>query len=146
MRLETADATYFHFKTDIFKREITYSTDKSTASNLVTISAQRAFEVIAMNKEGQKPLTLLPEGDEVPKEKKAFGDILGDDDLTRFDKKKKKRPKGKASKPAQKPAAKPAQEPRGDRPADAPRKPRKPKPRKDGGEQGKPQPPKPPKE
>lgn len=146
VRLETADATYFHFKTDIFKREITYSTDKSTASNLVTISAQRAFEVIAMNKEGQKPLTLLPEGDEVPKEKKAFGDILGDDDLTRFDKKKKKRPKGKASKPAQKPAAKPAQEPRGDRPADAPRKPRKPKPRKDGGEQGKPQPPKPPKE
>ena len=41
IRLETADATYFHFKTDIFKREITYSTDKNIAANLVTIDAEQ---------------------------------------------------------------------------------------------------------
>ncbi len=97
IRLETADATYFHFKTDIFKREITYSTDKSFAANLVTISAERAFEVIAMNREGSKPETLQPDKGTVPREKKAFGDILGDDDLTRFDKKKKKRSRGKTN-------------------------------------------------
>ncbi len=91
IRLETADATYFHFKTDIFKREITYSTDKSIAANLVTISAARAFEVIAMNREGEKPLTLKGENGSAPRERKAFGDILGDDDVTRFDKKKKKK-------------------------------------------------------
>lgn len=39
--LETKMNTYYHFKTDIFKREMTYSTDKSIASNLVTISADR---------------------------------------------------------------------------------------------------------
>ena len=89
-RLETADSTYYHFKTDIFKREITYSTDKNIAANLVTISADRAFEIISMNKKGEKPLTLKPDGDEKPREKAAFGDILGDDDLTRFDNKKKK--------------------------------------------------------
>ena len=93
VRLETADSTYFHFKTDIFKREITYSTDKAIAANLVTISADRAFEIIAMNKAGEKPESLKPSADEKPREKAAFGDILGDDDLTRFDKKKKKKKK-----------------------------------------------------
>lgn len=96
-RLETADATYFHFKTDIFKREITYSTDKSMGANLVTISAERAFEVIAMNKQGEKPLKLNEEADSKRPEKAAFGDILGEDDLTRFDRKKKKKRKKPAS-------------------------------------------------
>ncbi len=98
-RLETADATYYHFKTDIFKREITYSTDKNLAANLMTIPASRAFEIIALNKSGEKPLSLKPEGDEKPREKTAFGDILGEDDLTRFDKKKKKKKKSKSSQP-----------------------------------------------
>ena len=56
--LETKDNNYYHFKTDIFKREITYSTDKSFAANLITISAERAFDVINMNKKGSKPVTL----------------------------------------------------------------------------------------
>lgn len=95
VRLETADATYFHFKTDIFKRSITYSTDKSIPANLVTIDAQRAFEIIAMNKNGEKPLKLQREGDEDPKAQvKEFGDIVGQDSLTRFDNKKKKKRKG----------------------------------------------------
>ena len=95
VRLETADATYFHFKTDIFKRTITYSTDKSIPANLVTIDAQRAFEIIAMNKNGEKPLKLQREGDEEPKAQvKEFGDIVGQDSLTRFDNKKKKKRKG----------------------------------------------------
>lgn len=96
VRLETADATYYHFKTDIFKREITYSTDKSFAANLVTIDARRAFEVIAMNKAGEKPLTLEVEEGAKPAENKAFGDILGQDDVARFDKKKKRRNKQKS--------------------------------------------------
>ena len=140
IRLETADATYFHFKTDIFKREITYSTDKNMAANLVTISADRAFEIIALNKSGEKPLSLRPEGDAKPREKAAFGDILGEDDLTRFDKKKRKKKK----KPAQRPEdeAKPRQE--GERPAGDKlrKKKRSPKP----GSGDKPAAPKPPKE
>ena len=95
VRLETADATYFHFKTDVFKGEITYSTDKNMAVNLVTLPAARVFEVIALNKAGEKPLSLLPDDKDKPKEKAAFGDILGEDDLTRFDKKKKKKKKSK---------------------------------------------------
>lgn len=95
IRLETLDSTYFHFKTDIFKRQITYSTDKHIAANLVTITAERAFEVIEMNRNGEKPEALLSEEDSKPKEKTAFGDIIGDDDITRFDKKKRKKKKKK---------------------------------------------------
>ena len=98
IRLETADATYFHFKTDIFKHEITYSTDKSVPANLVTIDADRAFEIIAMNKRGEKPLQLMRDGEQKSVEVKEFGDIIGQDGITRFDKaKKKKRNKNKGN-------------------------------------------------
>ncbi len=93
-RLETKDNTYYQFKADLFKREITYSTDKSAPANLVTIKADRAFEVIALNKNGVKPEQLNPEGDAQKAERKAFGDILGQDAINRFDKKKKPRGKG----------------------------------------------------
>ena len=97
--LETKDNNYYHFKTDIFKREITYSTDKSFAANLITITAERAFDVINMNKKGSKPVTL--EADTKPQPpKRDAQDILGQDSVTRFDsvkKKKKKRPSGNGS-------------------------------------------------
>lgn len=92
IRLETADATYFYFKADIFKGEITYSTDKNVPANLVTLTAQRAWEVVAMNKNGEKPIALKEDnGEEKPRS--AYADILGQDSVTRFDKKKKKRRK-----------------------------------------------------
>ncbi|WP_293674678.1 regulatory iron-sulfur-containing complex subunit RicT [uncultured Parabacteroides sp.] len=100
--LETKDNNYYHFKTDIFKREITYSTDKSFAANLVTISADRAFDVINMNKKGTKPVTL--EADTKPQPpKRDAQDILGQDSVTRFDsslKKKKKKRNGNGNKEA----------------------------------------------
>ncbi|MCM1349371.1 MAG: hypothetical protein NC338_08160 [Firmicutes bacterium] len=101
VRLETADSTYFHFKYDVFNRTVTYSTDKSVPANLVTLTADRAFEVIAMNKAGEKPVSLLPEGDETSASKKPYADLLGQDSIARFDnakKKKKCKPKPKAQK------------------------------------------------
>jgi cell fate regulator YaaT (PSP1 superfamily) len=91
--LETRDSTYYHFKTDIFKNLMAYSTDKNFAANIVSISAERAYEVINMNKRGHKPKSLLPEEMETaaPKE---YQDIL-DENVNRFDsvkrRKKKKR-------------------------------------------------------
>lgn len=69
--------TYYHFKTDIFKREMTYSTDKSIAANLVTISADRVFEVIALNKKGIKPDTLESEAGARAPERRDFEDVVG---------------------------------------------------------------------
>ncbi len=114
VRLETADATYYHFKYDIFKREITYSTDKSVPANLVTIDADRAFEIMAMNRRGEKPLTLQRDGESEDDGKQRFNDILGQD-ITRFDKKrKKKKPKGKTGEQQPREDRKEGQEPRKD--------------------------------
>lgn len=96
IRLETLDNTYFHFKTDIFKKEITYSTDKQMAVNLVTIDAARAFEVIEMNRRGEKPENLAREGSEKQGGKSKPLDLASQDDLTRFDKSKKKKRKKKS--------------------------------------------------
>ena len=67
------------------------------AANLVTIPAKRAFEVIALNKAGEKPLSLIPEGSEKPQPKKDFIDLVGQDSLTRFDKTKKKKRRNRNS-------------------------------------------------
>lgn len=99
--LETKDASYYHFKTDLFKKEITYSTDKNIPANLVVLSPGRVFEVIEMNKNGSKPDQLNPELNGHKKEEhKAFGDILGQDNINRFDsKKRRKGRKGSGNRP-----------------------------------------------
>ena len=88
--LETAEGTYYHFKTDILSGRITYSTDKRMAANLVTLSAERAWEVIRMNREGQHPEELDTEAKPAPK--KPI-DLAEQDDLTRFDKTQKRKKK-----------------------------------------------------
>ncbi len=93
IRLETADNTYYHFKHDVFNRLITYSTDKSVPANLVTITADRAFEIISLNKQGEKPLSLLPENEQAAMDKKPFADILDQDNISRFDNTKKRKKK-----------------------------------------------------
>lgn len=93
VRLETADATYYHFKTDIFKGLMTYSSDKNIAANLVTLDIDRVHEIIAMNNAGEKPETLLADGSDRENPKDAYTDLLDQDELTRFDGKKRKKKK-----------------------------------------------------
>ena len=90
--LETLESTYYFFKCDILKREITYSTDKSFAANLVTISTRRAFDVINMNKKGMKPESLLEDGASSEPQRT---DLLDQDSVSRFDSAKKKKKKKK---------------------------------------------------
>ena len=55
--LQTQDADFYLFKSDILAGLVTYSTDKNIAANLVTISAERAKDIIEMNRRGEKPLS-----------------------------------------------------------------------------------------
>ena len=86
--LETADATYYQFKTDILAGLVTYSTDKRMAANLVTITSERARAIIQMNKNGEKPVAL---DDTTAAEPERPIDLVEQEDLHRFDKSKKRK-------------------------------------------------------
>ena len=95
--LQTVDGDFYFFKSDILAGLITYSTDKNFAANLETISGQRAMEIIEMNRNGEKPLSLEENG----KNKKEDGpvDILSQDNINRFDKNKKRKKKARKPRP-----------------------------------------------
>lgn len=120
--LFTLDAEYFLVKTDILSGECTYSTDRKKMANVETISARRAREIIELNRQGEKPLSLLDDGSVKPEAKSS--DLLADGDLSRFDKfqkKKKKKKKPSAAQPPRQGDATrrphPQGKPRGDRPS-----------------------------
>jgi cell fate regulator YaaT (PSP1 superfamily) len=95
--LQSLEGDYYLFKTDILSGMVTYSTDKRIAANLVTITAERAKEIIAMNKAGEKPDTIEEGGHQV---QDRPIDLATQEDLNRFDKKKKKKKK-KNKRPAE---------------------------------------------
>ena len=94
--LQTADSDYFYFKADILAGLVTYSTDKKQAVNLETITAQRARQIIEMNKRGEKPLSLLDDG--AKRQEDGPKDLLADADLSRFDSAKRKKKKKRSGK------------------------------------------------
>lgn len=90
IQLETKDATYYLFSTDPLKGEVTYSTDPHHMVNLESISAKRAKDIIEMNRRGEKPMTLGGKQSVVAAVEIDYQNVVGQDDLTRFDKKKNK--------------------------------------------------------
>lgn len=86
--LQTMDNDYHLFKSDILTGIITYSTDKNMAANMESVTTQRAQEIIEMNQNGDKPLSLL-ENDKA-KAPKTHKDLL-EDDINRFDSSKRKK-------------------------------------------------------
>jgi len=84
--LETTDGTFYFFKADILKGTIMYSTDKNFIANAVTITARRAFEIINMNRCGEKPESLTESVKKNEPQKPV--DLVEQESLTRFDKRK----------------------------------------------------------
>ena len=90
--LETVDATFYFFKADTLAGTVTYSSDRRMAANLVTITAERAKEIIELNAVGEKPFNLIEEETAMPQ---GPIDLAEQDDLTRFDKSKRKNNRNK---------------------------------------------------
>ncbi len=92
--LDTRDGTALHQKTDIFKRIMWYSFDPNSATGFIPVPVERVNEIIKMNKEGEKPETLLDKKGAEPVIEPVFNNVVGQESLTRFDRKrKKKKPK-----------------------------------------------------
>ena len=94
VQLETKDATYYLFKSDILAHKVTYSTDRKIPANLVTIDSSRAFEIIALNKQGVRVDSLLPE-EEAAQGEETSTDLVEQESLTRFDSSKSKKRKNR---------------------------------------------------
>ena len=86
--LETSSDSYYHFKTDHFQRQVTYSTVRNAPVRLVTISAERAFEVFSLNRRGERPEHLEADAGEERRSSRS-SDILADNSLTRFDRERR---------------------------------------------------------
>ena len=91
--LQTQDADYYHFKSDILAGMMTYSTDKNMAANIEVITAERAKAIIEMNRRGEKPESLQEDGK--AKAPKGPVDLATQESINRFDKAKKKKKKNK---------------------------------------------------
>ncbi|MCQ2217363.1 MAG: hypothetical protein MJZ33_02620 [Paludibacteraceae bacterium] len=95
--LETKDATFYHFKTDVFGGIMQYSSSPSMAANIVSVPVERVKEIMALNKQGIKVDSLLLESGEQEKVT-DYENVVGQDSLTRFDRKKKnKKPSKKGN-------------------------------------------------
>jgi cell fate regulator YaaT (PSP1 superfamily) len=98
VKLETEKGRAFHQKTDIFRRTMFFSYFDEP-DNFIPLPVDRVKEVMAMNADGKKPADLLVHVQQKIVEKKPdYENVVGQDDLTRFDKKKNSKPKNRNNK------------------------------------------------
>ncbi len=92
--LETKTGTFYHFKTDVFKRQMAYSSAPGIPANLVTLSVDRVKEIISINRKGDRVDTLEEKiQSDKPVQNIDFQNVVGQDSLTRFDQNKSKNKK-----------------------------------------------------
>ena len=85
--LETKEGKANHIKTDVFKRLMYYFISKDGKNSIVPLSVERVFDIIELNKKGEIPHKLTDFVDFVEKEAKPdYTNVVGQDELTRFDK------------------------------------------------------------
>ena len=94
LKLRTEKGTAMHVKTDVFKQEMWYAYDDGKGSTLVPLKAERVREIIRQNKDGKKPFDLSDFIETVEVQKPDYTNVVGQDDLKRFEHtfKKKKKP------------------------------------------------------
>ena len=95
--LEFEDGLAYLMKTDILSETMYFSYDQSSMANLYPVYAEDVWEIIKMNRRGEKPASL--KSDDVPAAPE-FVTAVGDDAINRFDEARKRKKKKK--KPAQK--------------------------------------------
>ena len=86
--LDTENGSAYYHKSDILQGIMWYSFDSRSAVNLTPVKIDRVQEIIELNKKNIKVATLNEEDFSI-KPTLDFDNIVGQDSLTRFDKKKK---------------------------------------------------------
>lgn len=92
--LKSKDGNFSHFKSDIFKKMMWFS-QKEDKFNIIGVPVSRVHEVLEMNKKGEYPETIVDTAQVRQKKEPTYENVVGQDDLTRFDNKNKKKPNRK---------------------------------------------------
>ena len=90
--LEFEDGLAYLVKTDILAETMYFSYEKGSLAKMYPLPASEVREIIMMNRNGQKPETLLPDAEPVAPE---FVTAVGDDSISRFDEARKKKRRNK---------------------------------------------------
>ena len=97
--LEFQDGLAYLMKTDILSETMYFSYDNTSLANLYPLHAEDVWEIIKMNRRGEKPESLKSD---VAPAAPEFVTAVGDDSITRFDearKRKKKKRNNRGKKP-----------------------------------------------
>lgn len=93
--LKTKEGEAYHQKTDIYRRIYWYSFDRQMALNITPVPVERVDWIIRENKMGKIPEKLIEYIEVVEDKSKEFSDVIGQDSLTRFERKKKPKKRNK---------------------------------------------------
>ncbi|MDA3778990.1 MAG: regulatory iron-sulfur-containing complex subunit RicT [Bacteroidales bacterium] len=86
--LETMQGTASYFKTDILRGIMWYSFKNELSANISPVPVERVKEIIKLNEKGQKPDLLIDTSGIINTEKNLdYDNVVGQESLTRFDKK-----------------------------------------------------------
>ena len=91
--LEFQDGLAYLVKTDILRETMWFSYEKGSLAKMYPLPASEVREIIMMNRNGQKPDTLLPD---VTPSAPEFVTAVGDDSISRFDEARKKKRRNKS--------------------------------------------------
>ncbi|MFZ1689226.1 MAG: hypothetical protein WAU70_17515, partial [Flavobacteriales bacterium] len=100
-KLKTQQGTGYHMKTDIFQGKMFYLIkNPGSTPAMIGLKIEKVREILEQNKLGVEPFVNLQQMDEAPKKKTEekehdYENVVGMDDLTRFDKQMKERRGGK---------------------------------------------------
>ncbi|MDR1545048.1 MAG: hypothetical protein LBS50_11735 [Prevotellaceae bacterium] len=92
--LQTLESDFYCIKLDVFKRTMTYASAPNSSFNMTTMPVERVKEIIALNKRGVKVDSLL-ESNTSAEKGQDFKNVVGQDSLTRFDRVRGTKHKGK---------------------------------------------------
>lgn len=88
--LESENGTYEFLKADIFNRTYWYTLKSNTPSGQIAVPVKRVKDIQRMNKAGKKPERIASDTLNSIKKEETFHNVVGQDDLNRFDRPKPK--------------------------------------------------------
>ena len=104
--IQTEGGTYYHIKTDVFKRLMWYGSDRESGGKIVMLSVDKAKELVALNKKNLRVKNMEDEAVVIPEPVEiGYQNVVGQESITRFDensqRSNKKRKKRRPTKPNQ---------------------------------------------